>query len=97
MNSLFIGLGGAGCFAVAEFAQKVRNHGSNINNKFIYLDTDGAIREHYPFIKDSDDFIALGGSSKQKGHSIENIINDSIAIVTDKDKSDVVGFALLFA
>lgn len=90
MNSLFIGLGGAGCFAVAEFAQKVRNHGSNINNKFIYLDTDGAIREHYPFIKDSDDFIALGGSSKQKGHSIQNIINDSIAIVTNKDKSAVV-------
>lgn len=90
MNSLFIGLGGAGCFAVAEFAQKVRNHGSNINNKFIYLDTDGAIREYYPFIKNSSDFIALGGSSKQKGHSIQNIINDSIAIVTDKDKSDVV-------
>lgn len=89
MNSLFIGLGGAGCYAVAEFEQKVRNHGNNSNNKYIYLDTDGGICERYPFIKNSGDFIGLGGSSKQKGHSIQNIINDSVDILTNKDKTEV--------
>ena len=89
MNSFFIGLGGAGCSAVAEFAQKIRNHGSNQNNEFLYLDTDGGICDAYPFLKNNDDFHDLGGSIRQRGHSIQNIITNAIEIATSPDKSEV--------
>ena len=72
MNSLFIGIGGAGCSAVAVFAQKVRNHGTNANNAYLYLDTDRVICERFPFIR--NDFIPLGGGSRQSGLSIRDII-----------------------
>lgn len=89
MNSFFIGIGGAGCSAVAEFAQKIRHHGSNVNNAYIYLDTDKGICDTYPFLKDSNDFVDLGGSSRHRGHSIQNIINESLKIITAKDKPEV--------
>lgn len=63
MNSLFIGLGGAGTFALAELQKKIevydRTSGTQSVNSFLYIDTDKSIRNAYPFIKD-EDFLQLG-------------------------------------
>lgn len=47
MSNLYIGLGGAGISSVAEFAMKVRNHGADNNNEYLYLDTDKSCKELY--------------------------------------------------
>lgn len=85
MNSLFIGLGGAGIASVAEFAMKVRNHGADNNNEYLYLDTDESSKEWYPFIE--PDFVHLGGATK-KGHSIANMILNAAKMVADPAITD---------
>jgi hypothetical protein len=57
MNSLFIGLGGAGISAVAEFAKKAKNQNLNQGNEFVYIDTDEYVLREYPYI--SEDFLLL--------------------------------------
>ena len=86
MNSFFIGLGGAGVYSVAEFAQKIRNHGSNVGNTFAYLDTDMKSLEDFPFIR--PDYIQLSGKDRNKGHSIENLIKNSTKLAVDPNISD---------
>jgi len=86
MNSLFIGLGGAGVYSVAEFAEKIRNHGSNQGNTFAYLDTDEKSLADFPFIR--PDFIQLSGKDRNKGHSIENLIKNSTKLAISPDISE---------
>ena len=63
MNSLFIGLGGAGTYALAELQKKIEVYDRTSNtesvNSFLYIDTDKAVLNTYPFIKDGD-FFQLG-------------------------------------
>lgn len=87
MNSLFIGLGGAGISSVAEFAMKVRDHGADNNNEYLYLDTDESSKELYPFIE--PDFVHLGGATR-RGHSIANMILNAARMVGDPNNTDVV-------
>jgi len=83
MNSLFIGLGGAGVYSVAEFAEKIRNYGSNQGNSFVYLDTDEKSLADFPFIR--QDFIQLSGKDRNKGFSIENLIINSTRLASSPD------------
>lgn len=64
MNSLFIGLGGAGTFALGELQKKFNEYDhisqKNSVNNFLYIDTDYSVTETYPFIKTDGDFFPLG-------------------------------------
>lgn len=59
MNSLFIGLGGAGIAAVATYAKMAHGEEVNRNDEFLYLDTDEYPVEQFPVI--GNDFVLLGG------------------------------------
>lgn len=64
MNSLFIGLGGAGTNALGELQKKFEEYDltSSIHslNNYLYVDTDLAIRNKYPFIDANGDFLQIG-------------------------------------
>lgn len=60
MNSLFIGLGGAGTYAVAELQKKFKEYDRTVEdpskNNYLYIDTDLAVKTVYPFIDEQGDF-----------------------------------------
>lgn len=64
MNSLFIGLGGAGTNALGELQKKFEDYdlvsGTHSLNNYLYVDTDLAIRDKYPFIDAKGDFLPIG-------------------------------------
>ena len=58
MNSLLIGLGGAGIASVATYAKMVQGN-ANQNDEFLYLDTEEYLVKHFPTM--GNDFVLLGG------------------------------------
>lgn len=64
MNSLFIGLGGAGTNALGELQKKFEDYdlasGTHSLNNYLYVDTDLAIRNKYPFIDANGDYLQIG-------------------------------------
>lgn len=59
MNSLYIGLGGAGIAAVATYAKMAQGKGIIRNDEFLYLDTDEYMVRQFPVM--GNDFFLLGG------------------------------------
>lgn len=59
MNSLFIGLGGAGIAYVATYAKMAPGKEVNRNDEFLYLDTDEYPVKQFPIM--GNDFVLLGG------------------------------------
>lgn len=76
MNALFIGLGGAGCSSIAEYARMVKNAGINTNDAFIYFDTEVAMKEYYPIM--GKDFVHLGSVEPGSRHTINKLRDDAI-------------------
>lgn len=71
MHSLFIGLGGAGTYAVAELKRKMLEYGYNVSqDNFLFIDTEKSILEKYDFIK--DDFVPLSGDSNTS-YSVQSV------------------------
>lgn len=64
MNSLFIGLGGAGTNALGELQKKFQEYdltsGTQSLNNYLYVDTDLSIRNKYPFVDANGDFQPIG-------------------------------------
>ncbi|MGP1447826.1 MAG: tubulin-like doman-containing protein [Candidatus Limimorpha sp.] len=74
MNSLYIGLGGAGTYAVAALYQKFLHYGYDVTqDHFLFIDTDERIKNSYPFINDTN-FFPLAGANNQR-ISATNIVN----------------------
>ena len=75
MHSLFIGLGGAGCSAVAEYARMVQSYGIDSDDKFLYFDTEVAMKNYYPIM--GDDFVHLGSLTPSSNHTINKLVRDA--------------------
>lgn len=88
MNGLFIGLGGAGCSAVAEYAKLIQNAGVNTNDEFLYFDTEVAIKETYPII--GDDFVHLGSINPGARHTINKLVEEADIKMASPDEHDIV-------
>ncbi len=76
MNALFIGLGGAGCSSVAEYARMVKNAGVKTNDAYLYFDTEVAMKDYYPIM--GDDFMHLGSIQRGSRHTINKLREDAI-------------------
>lgn len=64
MYGLYIGLGGAGISAVAEFAKRAKDQNLNQGNEFVYIDTDEhVLREYHTTI--SRDYLSLSNMSPE--------------------------------
>ena len=87
MNSLFIGLGGAGCSAVAEYAKMLRNAGIDSNDSFMYFDTDRSIVDNYPII--GNDFVHLGHVARGARHTINQLVRNARDTVTNPNLDDL--------
>jgi hypothetical protein len=81
MNSLYIGLGGTGISAVAEFAKRAKDRNLNQGNEFLYIDTDESVlREHASI---SDDFIVLSINK-----SPEHVYEQALRTLADTSASE---------
>lgn len=87
MKALFIGLGGAGCSSVAEYARMVKNAGIKTDDAFIYFDTEVAIRENYPIM--GNDFFHLGSIAPGSRHTINKLRDDAIRVKDNPNTSEL--------
>lgn len=75
MHSLFIGLGGAGTYAVAELKRKMLDFGYDVRqDNFLFIDTEQKIKDEYDFIDDG--FVPLSGDSNTT-YSVNSVRNDA--------------------
>ena len=75
MHSLFIGLGGAGTYAVAELKRKMLDYGYDVSqDNFLFIDTEQKIKDEYDFI--GGDFVPLSGDSNTS-YSVNSVRNDA--------------------
>lgn len=75
MHSLFIGLGGAGTYAVAELKRKMLNYGYDVKqDNFLFIDTEQKIMDEYDFI--GNDFVPLSGDGNES-YSVKSVRNDA--------------------
>jgi hypothetical protein len=71
MKSLFIGLGGAGTYAVAELKKKMMDYGYNVNqDRFLFIDTDRKILNDYDFVR--NDWLSFSGDDNND-YSVESV------------------------
>lgn len=84
MHSLFIGLGGAGTYAVAELKKKMLDFGYDVSqDNFLFIDTDQKIKDEYDFI--GDDFISLSGDGNES-YSVNSVRNDAQSNANSSNK-----------
>lgn len=75
MHSLFIGLGGAGTYAVAELKRKMLNFGYDVKqDNFLFIDTEQKIRGEYDFI--GGDFVPISGDGNES-YSVKSVRSDA--------------------
>lgn len=79
MNSLYIGLGGAGIASVATYSKMAHDSKVGRNDEFLYLDTDMSIRERYPIV--GNDFILLGNGR----WSIDRLVKEEQSRLIDPE------------
>lgn len=87
MNALFIGLGGAGCSAVAEYARMIQSSGIDTNDAFLYFDTEVAMKDNYPIM--GDDFMHLGRIKTGSRHTINKIVEKAQKAVRDEQEEEL--------
>ena len=81
MNSLYIGLGGTGISAVAEFAKRAKDRNLNQGNEFVYIDTDEYVLREYPSI--SEDLLLLS-----KNTSPERVYEEALMLLAEPYASE---------